>query len=809
MKSPWVRALFIILALTLFRAPAPASALTDEEFLELCAGQRGPSGAAAIKKAIDSGADVNFVGPGGITPLMVFVSSHQDGDWQAVSGLRILLKAGAEVNARSQDGGTALSYAALNKAGPRIISTLIQHGADVNQGVQAGGGVTPLMIAASLDPDPVVSALLLAAGARTDVVAERDGRSTTLLEIAQQNPNPRVRRFIEAMVKRSGGSPPGPPLFADLPDDPGLREEIVGLDGEVRRLIGQDNWLGWLSYIKWQIDLAGNVEMRRASFGNTLTQAWLNEYRFYLEALAESGARGAYLPPDGNPARLVVQGSWPGRTGGVLDIISAYNRRIIIMRRSDHGGLVGYERSSGRELWRYTPSALSGFYLIGGLAAEPPASGDGPAETGRPKPEPSSEARPATNQAAAQPAAPSRPPGAPLLLVTSHWGDRFGDAALLDPLNGTVLLELPPLDSPKWTVDAQNRVLAISTDYSLDIFDLSSLQNDRHSWFSYLESHSWDEARLEARAEQNKLLAPFDLELDDQGRFKVDNNDLFQPPSQPDPERLEQALEALKGYNYEPLELMALDRRNLRGHNFVLGPKCLGDCQPADLDTPLFLLSRAQNRIDTLMVDNDPEKILTRGLLGWTRGAAGNLEPLITFSPGGVTLAVTEAGGDLYFFSITQNGRYLGGLPARTILDPAGGVELKEARLLAILDDEASGRPLCAFALPGREAPAAFVALIDLDGQKVDSTFRPRPGAAKALTAFALSPADHWAVALAGGGPSGKWPRTGGSRKCFWPATPGTGRPWPFPATAKGWWPGTRRAGSSFSSRGRPPGVSA
>lgn len=756
-----VKTLLIIATLALGLAGGQAAAITNEEFMEICAGERGPSGAAAIKSALDAGAEVNFSGPGGITPLMVFVSSHQDGDWQAVSGLRILLKAGAELNAKSADGGTALSYAVLNRAGPRIISTLLQHGADVNQGVEAGGGVTPLMIAASLDPDPVVSALLLAAGAKTEVTAEKDGRRSTLLEMAQQNPNPRVRRFIEATAKRKNVSE-SPPLFADLPEDQGLRDKIARLDKSVRELIGPDNWLGWLGYIKWQIDLAGNVELRRSAFGNSLEQAWLNEYQYYLEALEESGERGAFAPPGRNAARLLIQGSWPGRPGGRLDIISAFDRRLVIMRRSDHGGLVAYETESGRELWRYTPSALSGFYLIGGTKKNPEGAKAAPEQEApapvkaEPAPKPPKKKGTANNSTAPKndretPAAPARPEGAPLLLVTSHWGDQFGDAALLDPLSGEVLLDLPPLDSPKWTVDAQNRVLAISTDYSLDIFDLRSLQNSRRNWYSYLESRPWDEAKREARTEQNELLAPFGLSLDNEGRFSQDNNDLFRPPSQPDPERLNQALEALKQHNYEPLELMALDRRNLRGHNFVLGPECRGDCQQRDLDMPLFLVSQAQNRIDTLMLDNSPERILTRGALGWAEDQDGRLRPLITFSPGGVTLAIAEAGGDIHFFSIPEHGRYLGTLPGQTVLDSAGGLPVKDSRLLAILDDEASGRPFCAFARPGREAPGIFAAQIDLAAQKIASIFRPRPGAAKNLSAFAVSPADHWAVGLEGG----------------------------------------------------------
>lgn len=145
--------------------PAPLAAMSNDDFLNLCAETDLPGQADAIKKAIDGGADVNYTGPEGLTPLMVFVAGHNDGDWQVVASVRALLKAGSNVNSRSREGGTALTYAVLHKAGPRIISTLIQHGAEVNQGVSGRGGLTPLMLAASLEPDPIISALLLAAGA--------------------------------------------------------------------------------------------------------------------------------------------------------------------------------------------------------------------------------------------------------------------------------------------------------------------------------------------------------------------------------------------------------------------------------------------------------------------------------------------------------------------------------------------------------------------------------------------------------------------------------------------------------------------
>ena len=64
-----------------------------------------------------------------------------------------------------------------------------------------------------------------------------------------------------------------------------------------------------------------------------------------------------------------------------------------------------------------------------------------------------------------------------------------------------------------------------------------------------------------------------------------------------DPATLERAQRSLAGQGFQNLDILGFNYKNMRP-NFVLGPPCLKDCGPADLDTPLFLVNPDLNRID-------------------------------------------------------------------------------------------------------------------------------------------------------------------------------------------------------------------
>ena len=93
-----------------------------------------------------------------------------------------LLKAGADIHARSKYGGTALIFAAGKNSNPVIIETLLKAGADVN--ARNEGGDTPLMRAARYNSNPAIIETLLEAGANAKA---KDKEGKTAIDYAKKN----------------------------------------------------------------------------------------------------------------------------------------------------------------------------------------------------------------------------------------------------------------------------------------------------------------------------------------------------------------------------------------------------------------------------------------------------------------------------------------------------------------------------------------------------------------------------------------------------------------------------------------------
>jgi ankyrin repeat protein len=102
--------------------------------------QRHGRGAYDIAEALlDWGLPVDGGVPVGRTPLQAF--AHQ-ADHRAVAWL---IAHGADVNARSIGGRTAVHYAAERNTGPKTLALLVESGADLS--ARDEGGRTPLEIA--------------------------------------------------------------------------------------------------------------------------------------------------------------------------------------------------------------------------------------------------------------------------------------------------------------------------------------------------------------------------------------------------------------------------------------------------------------------------------------------------------------------------------------------------------------------------------------------------------------------------------------------------------------------------------------
>ena len=149
-----VRALALMFATVLSAAAGDPPTLGTTE-LHAAA---GASGVVEVEVLLKAGADVNAKDKDGDTPLHAAA-----GDNSSPAVLEVLLKAGADVNAKDADGNTPLHGAAFNNSSPEVLEVLLKAGADVN--AKDTIGRTPLHAAAFNNPSPAVLELLLKAGA--------------------------------------------------------------------------------------------------------------------------------------------------------------------------------------------------------------------------------------------------------------------------------------------------------------------------------------------------------------------------------------------------------------------------------------------------------------------------------------------------------------------------------------------------------------------------------------------------------------------------------------------------------------------
>lgn len=134
-----------------------------------------------VSVLLEAGADVNAKSSEGGTPLIVASIRNQE-------NVKVLLDAGAEVNVRDGEGVMALGYAAMYADEASVIEILIAAGADVH--ARDDWGYTALMNASLNTENERVIIELIEAGA--DVNARTDNTVTALMIAAKNTTNPKV-----------------------------------------------------------------------------------------------------------------------------------------------------------------------------------------------------------------------------------------------------------------------------------------------------------------------------------------------------------------------------------------------------------------------------------------------------------------------------------------------------------------------------------------------------------------------------------------------------------------------------------------
>jgi ankyrin repeat protein len=147
---------------------------------------------ARLKSITASGADVNLRDARGSTPLMHAAAVG------SLDAMKILLKAGADVNAKNGLDTSALIWGALDPAKVRL---LVEAGADVN--ARSRLGRTPLLVAAGRPDSADAVRLLLSKGANSKVADVRG--STPLVEAARVDDIDMLRLLLNAPVNINAG----------------------------------------------------------------------------------------------------------------------------------------------------------------------------------------------------------------------------------------------------------------------------------------------------------------------------------------------------------------------------------------------------------------------------------------------------------------------------------------------------------------------------------------------------------------------------------------------------------------------------
>ena len=215
MKAGFIAAVIAIAFVPVLVAPAQQSGEQNSALIQAVQ----QSNFDAIRKAIQTGADVNAADSSGATALM------QAALYSDAACMRLLLENGADPNRANQVGSTALMWSAGD---PVKLRLLLAKGADVN--VVAKNGRTALAVAASQPGNIEGVKLLLANGANVRVTGAR-----VMISAAMTGDEAIIRELLEAGVDPGETAPTGPTPLMLASSRPGIATAklLIGAGADV------------------------------------------------------------------------------------------------------------------------------------------------------------------------------------------------------------------------------------------------------------------------------------------------------------------------------------------------------------------------------------------------------------------------------------------------------------------------------------------------------------------------------------------------------------------------------------------------
>ena len=155
-------------------------------FSALMYAAKNNSSIQVLQALLDADAEINAGDLSGYTSLMYAIRNKN------TNIMDFLIRSGADVNAKSDNGSTALLLAAGYSEKSILVDLLLNAGADAN--AQSKGGITPIMAAAFANNQDSVFRKLIDNGSDVNAVSDKGG--TALIAAAMKNDNPKVLKVL-------------------------------------------------------------------------------------------------------------------------------------------------------------------------------------------------------------------------------------------------------------------------------------------------------------------------------------------------------------------------------------------------------------------------------------------------------------------------------------------------------------------------------------------------------------------------------------------------------------------------------------